>query len=133
MPTMASSTLLPPVLGVDPVGITIVLFSQPDCAFCEEVRERYLKPLIASPLRHVTVAEALTTGTRRIVNGPADVASETDLARRQQIAFAPTVAFLGARGETLAPPIVGLSRDYFGAYLESRIAAALRAAARRGP
>jgi hypothetical protein len=33
--------------------------------------------------------------------------------------------FLSALGRELAPPIVGLSRDFFGAYLDARIAQAL--------
>ena len=36
--------------------------------------------------------------------------------------------FFGARGQTLAEPIVGMSRDFFGGYLDERIAAALQAA-----
>lgn len=116
---MAPATLLPSVLGVDPAGVTVVLFSQPDCSFCEEAD--YLKPPDASRPRHVRVAEGLTTGARQLVNGPDDADSEADseadLARRQHV--------------SVAPPIVGLSRDYFGANFESRIATALQAAARR--
>lgn len=58
--------------------MTIALFSQRDCAFCEEVREHYLKPMMATLPRRITIAE-------------------------------------------LAPPIVGLSRDFFSAYLDQRI------------
>lgn len=91
---MAPATLLPSVLGVDPAGVTVVLFSQPDCSFCEEAD--YLKPPDASRPRHVRVAEGLTTGARQLVNGPDDADSEADseadLARRQHVSFAPTIA-----------------------------------------
>ena len=55
--------------------MTVALFSQRQCAFCEEVREHCL----------------------------------------------------GAAGQELAPPAVGLSRDFFGAYLAQRIQIASKA------
>lgn len=130
---MTATPLLPPVLGVVPGSVTIVLFSQPDCQYCEEVRARYLLPMIASKPPRLVVAEARIDGARRVAGGRAGVVTEAELAQRYDVVFAPTVAFLGTRGEVLAPAIVGLSRDYFGAYLEARIAAALQAAARTPP
>ena len=48
-------------------------------------------------------------------------------ARECKARFAPTVMFFGPTGEVLAEPIVGLSRDFFGAYLEQRIQMASKA------
>ncbi len=127
---MPSTLLLPAVLGVEPRSVTVVLFSLPECEFCEEVRERYLKPLLVSPRRHVFIAEVRIDGTRRLRDENRVELGEAELARRYKIAFAPTVMFLGARGGILAPPIVGLSRDFFGAYLESRLDGALKEAQR---
>jgi len=55
------------------------------------------------------------------------VVSQGEFAKASGARFAPTVMFYNASGTPLAEPIVGLSRDFFGIYLEQRIATALRA------
>lgn len=125
---MASSPLLPAVLASEPFSVSVVLFSQPACEFCEEARVHYLLPLIASGRSHVFVGEVRLDGRRIVAGAGSDSVSEADFARRHDVRFAPTLLFLGARGGELAPRIVGLSRDYFGAYLDARLATALLAA-----
>ena len=124
---MASPKLLPDVLAIEPGWLTIVLFSQPDCVFCEEVREHYLKPLLAARPRHIAAAEFQLDGSRRIKVWSQGTQGEAEFARQQKARFAPTLMFFGPEGEQLAPPIVGLSRDFFGAYLDQRIQAASKA------
>ncbi|MGW8270156.1 MAG: hypothetical protein ACWGNS_06855, partial [Burkholderiales bacterium] len=47
-------------------------------------------------------------------------------ARTQQVRFVPVVAFLGARGEPLARPLIGLTvPDFYQTYLDRRIEEAL--------
>ena len=53
--------------------------------------------------------------------------TEAEFARERGAKFAPTVMFFGTAGESLAPTIVGLSRDFFGAYLDERIQIASKA------
>ena len=107
--------------------MTIALFSQRHCAFCEVVREHYLRPMMAARPRRITIAEFELTGTRRVAAGTGRSLTEAEFARERKAQFAPTVMFLGAAGEALAPTIVGLSRDFFGAYLDQRIQIALKA------
>ena len=126
---MKSFQLLPDVLGLQPGTVNVVLFSQSGCEFCVEVREHYLKPLIATRPRRIVVAEVELDGTRRLRDWSRSELSQADFARANHARFAPTLMFFGARGQTLAEPIVGMSRDFFGAYLDERIAAALQAAA----
>jgi len=126
---MKSSKLLPAVLGVDPGTVTVVLFSQSNCEFCAEVREHYLKPLIATHPRRVVVAEVELDGTRQLRDWTRGELTQAEFARANHARFAPTLMFFGAHGEVLAAPIVGLSRDFFGAYLDERIGTALRVAA----
>lgn len=126
---MKSSKLLPAVLGVDPGTVTVVLFSQAHCEFCQEVREHYLKPMIASHPPRITVAEVELDSTRELRDWTHAELTQAAFARAHGARFAPTLMFFGAQGEVLAPPIVGLSRDFFGGYLNERIGTALRAAA----
>lgn len=123
---MKSFQLLPDVLGLQPGTVNVVLFSQSGCEFCVEVREHYLKPLLATHPRRVVVAEVELDGTRRLRDWSRNELTQADFARAHHVRFAPTLMFFGARGQTLAEPIVGMSRDYFGAYLDDRIATALR-------
>ena len=118
---------LPSKLGSESGRITVLLFSQPGCEFCAEIRERYLRPLIATAARTVVVAEAdiESSATLRDWNGR-DVAQRV-FATSHGVRFAPTVMVFNAKGVAAAAPIVGLSRDYFGAYLNQRIETALKA------
>jgi len=107
----------------------VVLFSQVDCEFCLVVREHYLRPLAATRPEGLLVAEIELGSTRALVGWRSLRTTHADFARAHGVRFAPTVMFFNAQGRELAPAIVGLSRDFFGAYLEARIAQA-RAAAR---
>lgn len=118
------------MLGVEAGWVTVVLFSQPDCEFCAEVREHYLQPLLAARRQRITVAEAGIESTGLIRDwGRRDLA-QRDFARERGVRFAPTVMFFDARGRSVAEPIVGLSKDFFGAYLDQRLQIALRASPR---
>ena len=116
---------LPDELGHEAGGVNIVLFSQPDCAFCHVVREHYLRPLAASRSAGLRIVEVPLDSTRTLVGWGGQRVTHTEFARMHGARFAPTVMFLSALGRELAPPIVGLSRDFFGAYLDARIAQAL--------
>jgi len=122
--TMTASNLLPDLLAFDPGWMTIALFSQRDCAFCEEVRENYLRPMVRSRRPRIAVAEFELEGTRRIRDWAERGPTEAEFARECKARFAPTLMFFGPTGGVLAESIVGLSRDFFGTYLEQRIQAA---------
>ena len=107
--------------------MTVALFSQRQCAFCEEVREHYLKPMMATRPSRITISEFELTGTRRVATWTGRSLTEAEFARERKAKFAPTVMFLGTAGEELAPTIVGLSRDFFGAYLDQSIRIAFKA------
>jgi thioredoxin-related protein len=125
---MKPSSSLPSDLNVVPGRITVVLFSLPDCEFCAEIREHYLRPMRATRARAVVVAEADVESSEPIRDWRAKVVPQRDFARASGARVAPTVMFFDAQGLSLADPIVGLSRDFFGAYLDDRIRSALKAA-----
>ena len=118
---MTASKLLPDLLAFEAGLMTIMLFSQRDCAFCQEVRDNHLRPMVRSRRPRIAAAEFELNGTRRIRGWTARGRTEAAFARECKARFAPTVMFFGPTGEVLAEPVVGLSRDFFGAYLEQRI------------
>ncbi len=121
---------LPSMLNVEHGGITVLLFSQPDCVFCAEIREHYLRPLSSERAMRLTVAEAGIESTDPIRDWSGRVTPQRDFARERDVRFAPTVMFFDFRGRPVAMPIVGLSRDYFGAYLDQRLRVAMQAVTR---
>jgi len=109
--------------------VVVALFTLPGCPFCEAIRRDQLSHLareqVARGLRLVeydlTDRKAFT-GSRADADSPASAAA---LAASLGIRLAPTVVFLGPDGSELAERLVGYSSpDFYGAYLEQRIAQA---------
>lgn len=125
---MKEVSALPPKLNIEPGGITVVLFSQPGCEFCAEVREHYLRPLMATRGQPVGVAEADIESSTPIRDWRGKDVPQRDFATVSGARFAPTVMFFDAQGKPVADAIVGLSKDFFGAYLDQRLHSALRSA-----
>lgn len=117
---------LPVALSVDPRRINVLLFSQPGCEFCAEERQNYLRPL-AVRRQDLAVSEVSLDASTPMRDWRGQSIPQADFARAQGARYAPTVMFFDARGKAVAEPIIGLSRDFFGVYLEQRIATALRA------
>ncbi len=117
---------LPAQLDVEPGHITVVLFSQPGCEFCDEVREHYLRPMLSAGRQPFAIAEADIESSAPIRIWHFQDVAQRDFARASGARFAPTVMFFDAQGHSLAEPIVGLSKDFFGAYLEQRLQAAAK-------
>lgn len=116
----------------------LVLFSLPDCGYCERVRREFLQPLQGSPewrdrviLRQVELNSPLALADfagRKTTHGK--------FAKEQQIRLAPTVKVFDPTGREAAEPLVGLlTPELYGLYLERALeeglARAQPAAARR--
>ncbi|HEY0878680.1 MAG TPA: thioredoxin fold domain-containing protein [Zeimonas sp.] len=116
------------LLAESDAELVVALFSLPGCPYCEVVRRNYLRPL-EGQVRALRVVEYGIDDTR----GFTDVSTETTLpdsaaalAKSLGIRVAPTVVFLGKDGHELAERLVGYnSPDFYGAYLDRRIASAL--------
>ena len=125
---------LPDALGRQAGTVTVTLFSQDGCAFCVVARDHYLRPLAATHPAGVVFAEVELGRARTLLDWQGKRRTHAEFARTHGVRFAPTVMFFDAQGRELAPAIVGLSHDFFGAYLDARIhtaQAALRAAPAR--
>ena len=104
----------------------VLLFSTPGCPWCKLVRESYLAPLVAEGQ---PVFEIDMSGSGAIVDFDGSPTTEARVASRLGVVIAPTVLFLGPRGQPLAPALRGVSsEDFYGAYLQQRGDAANRAA-----
>ena len=105
----------------------VLLISLPGCPFCELVRRNYLLPaqrdgsLQAWQLNISDRTTPLTGFDGQATTAAAQIAA-------WKAGFTPTVLFLGPAGQDLAERLVGLaSVDFYGAYLEERLAQARRA------
>ncbi|MCO5105847.1 MAG: thioredoxin fold domain-containing protein [Burkholderiaceae bacterium] len=109
--------------------VVVALFSLPGCPFCEAIRRDQLRHLAREQsAQRVRVVEYEITD-RRPFAGPASgapaPASPAALAASLDVRLAPTVAFIGPDGKEIAERLVGYSSpDFYGAYLEQRIAQA---------
>lgn len=105
----------------------VLLVSLPGCPFCELVRRNYLLPAQRDGSLHawqLNISDRTTPLTG--FDGMATTAAAQVAAWKA--GFTPTVLFLGPAGQALAERLVGLaSVDFYGAYLDERLAQARRA------
>jgi thioredoxin-related protein len=98
----------------------VVMVSLDGCAYCHIVRDHYLAPLHQQQGLPVVQVDMRSRRTLKEVDGRPTVHDEFVRARR--VTVAPTVLFLGPKGEELAERLVGGSiPDFYGAYLEQRL------------
>ncbi len=106
----------------------VVMVSLEGCPFCKVVRENYLLPLQREGLPVVQ----LNMRDKTPVAGFDGVTQSQDaLIRQWGIKIAPTVLFLGERGQEVASRLNGAYLpDFYNAYLEEQLTIARRAVAR---
>ncbi len=113
----------------------VVMFTQPDCPFCERAKRDYLDP-VAAPGRsdRLHLVEIDITSRERLTDFDGRLTTHLDFARAHRARLTPTLVFLDARGATLTDPLIGLSvPDLYQGMLERRLEqarSALRGAAR---
>lgn len=99
----------------------VLMFSSVGCAWCELVRRDHLRYLARDQHRLGVIVVELDLLDRKPFK---DGETPAGIAKALGVRFAPTVAFLGPEGE-LAERLIGYqSADFYGAYLEDRIAEA---------
>jgi thioredoxin-related protein len=102
----------------------VIFFSQPDCDYCERARRDYLEPMVAQPgaNAHFRLVEVDITSGAPLVGFDGRKLTQAFFARDQNVRIVPTLAFLGAQGESLAEPLVGLTvPDFYQSYIDRRI------------
>ena len=125
-------------LAANPGRLAVVLISTPGCPVCALVRERELGPLLRQqPALAERVgtfeimmrdAAPFTPAIEQLVTRDfgvlSDINSPAELSRAMDLSFAPVVLFIGG-GRELSEPLIGYSADFYGAYLDQRIAESL--------
>jgi len=111
----------------------VILFSLPDCPFCDVVRQNYLAPLardLPEPQRPI-LREVQITGAAKFSGFDRKQVSHRDLASRYGARFAPTVVLTDGKGNLLTQPVIGGDvAGLYGAYLENALAEASHKMAR---
>ncbi len=109
----------------------VLLMTLPGCPFCELVRRSYLMPARQDAGLHAWQLDVSnrTTALLGFDGKPTTAALQT---AAWKASFTPTVLFLGLHGQVLAERLVGVAvPDFYGAYLEDRLAAARKVLAER--
>ena len=105
----------------------VLLITLPGCVYCELVRRSYLMPLLANTGLQAWQLDITNRSTPLMgFDGKATTAAAQ--AKAWKASFTPTVLFFGSQGEELAERLVGIAvPDFYGAYLEQRLATARKA------
>jgi hypothetical protein len=106
--------------------VLVALASIDGCPYCRIVRDHYLAPLRAQgqPVVQLELGKALP-----LTDFAGAPSTHARVVQALRVRSAPTVLFFGKGGLEAAPRLVGLSPDFYGAYLEERLQAAQRNAA----
>ena len=133
--THAKDTALPvptslpqSALGAKAKGHPLVLLiSLPGCVYCELARRNYLMPLLLESGLQAWQLD-ITNRSAILIGFDGQPTTAERQAKVWKATFTPTVLFLGSQGQELAERLVGIAvPDFYGAYLEQRLATARRA------
>jgi thioredoxin-related protein len=104
----------------------LIVFTAPDCGYCDRVIDYYLKPMQREPAakRTAVIRQMDLTGIGPLVDFAGKATTPADYARRLDVTFAPTVIVFTPDGTPAGRRLVGLSsEDYYGGYMDAAIAA----------
>lgn len=108
----------------------VILFSLPNCSYCETVRRNYLLPLghEGEAASRPVLREAGLASSASLKGFDQRPSSGKALAARYRIRVAPSVAVLDSGGRLLVPVLEGGDvAGMYGAYLEDALSGARRA------
>ena len=104
----------------------VVMVSLPGCPFCRVARENYLAPMLREQKLPIVQVDMHSKQVLRAFSGAA--ATHERQIQDWRIRIAPTVLFFGPQGAEVAERLVGaMLPDFYGAYLEQRMATARKA------
>ena len=106
----------------------IVMVSLAGCTYCKMVRESYLVPMYKQGFPIVQVDMKSDLPVKGLTG---QMQTHDQLVKQWRVSIAPTLIFLGPRGQELVDRMEGgYVPDFYGAYLEERIANARKNLAR---
>ena len=104
----------------------VILFTLPGCAYCKEVREQYLAPILREHAAEdrPLIREVDITSKERFTGFSGEMITHSEFASRFKVKAAPTVVFLDEHGNQVADPLVGAGMaGFYGAYLDQALEA----------
>lgn len=107
----------------------LVLFSQHGCSWCQRVRQEFLLPMSrnAGYRSRVALVQVNIDSDRELRDFGGRPTTHAAFARANGVRLYPTVMLFGPEGEQLSEPLIGFTgSDFYGAYLDQRIEAALK-------
>lgn len=108
----------------------VVLFSLPGCAYCKEVRENYLAPILKElPVKErPLILEVDITGKAPFTGFAGKTVTNSEFASQFNVKMAPTVMFLDEHGNQVAEPLIGAGMaGFYGAYLDKALESSRKA------
>lgn len=107
--------------------VMVLLVSLPGCPYCELVRRNYLLPGRQQAGLHAWQLN-IADRTTPLLGFDGKNATAAAQISAWKAGFTPTVLFLGPQGQEVAERLVGVaSPDFYGAYLDDRLAQARKA------
>lgn len=102
----------------------MLLFSAPDCPWCERVKAEYLGPMVDDPVyRDKVIIRRIEAGAEGALIGfDGRETTHGEFAASYKITMVPTIKIVDAQGRELAEPIVGfLTPDYYFGYIDAAV------------
>jgi thioredoxin-related protein len=107
----------------------LLFFTLADCPYCARARREYIAPMAGNPDDAARALYREVPVESTLIGFDGTPLAARQLAARLEIRFFPTVVMVDGQGRALAPPLAGYtSPDFYGAYLEDRIATAVHGA-----
>ena len=104
----------------------LVVFTRPDCTYCDRVIHYYLEPIQRNPdtARMVLIRRLDITRDDPLVDFTGRATTARAFAEQLKVDFAPTVIVFTPDGHPATRPLIGLGpEDYYGGYLDAAIEA----------
>ena len=99
----------------------VVMTSLAGCPYCDLVRNHHLLPMLRQGQLHAVQLD-VRDRTSNLQGFDGSMTTPAEQAKAWKARFAPTVLFLGAKGEELAERLVGVAvPDFYGEYLDARL------------
>lgn len=108
----------------------LLVFTLPNCRYCEIVMRDFLAPLLRDPEYRgkVAILQIEMDSPSPLKGFQGEPTTHETFAKRYQVRVAPTVKLFSPAGREAAEPLVGLlTPDFYSAYLDRAIDEALAA------
>lgn len=102
----------------------LIVFTRPNCVYCDRVIHYYLVPMQRHPDQagRVLIRRLDITSSKKLVDFKGKSTTQSAFAHTMKAGFAPTVMVFTPDGKLGAKPLVGLGpEDYYGGYLDQAI------------